>query len=58
MLGKGAFGKVNMALHVLTGRIVAIKSFNKKNFASENLQKKILYEANLMKYLNHSSIVK
>ena len=28
-MGKGAFGKVNLALHVLTGRLVAIKSINK-----------------------------
>ena len=25
LIGRGAFGKVNLALHVLTGRLVAIK---------------------------------
>lgn len=30
LIGNGAFGKVNLGLHILTGRIVAIKSFNKK----------------------------
>jgi len=29
ILGKGAFGKVNLALHLASGRLVAIKSFNK-----------------------------
>ena len=29
-IGHGAFGKVNLALHVLSGHIVSIKSFNKK----------------------------
>ena len=30
LIGQGAFGKVNLGLNVLTGRVVAIKSFNKK----------------------------
>ena len=29
-IGHGAFGKVNISLHVLSGQIVSIKSFNKK----------------------------
>lgn len=29
MLGKGAFGKVNLALHKLSGGLVAVKSINK-----------------------------
>jgi serine/threonine protein kinase len=29
MLGKGAFGKVNMAVHRLSNRLVAIKCLNK-----------------------------
>ncbi len=32
LIGRGAFGKVNLGLYVLSGKIVAIKSFNKKNF--------------------------
>ena len=31
LIGQGAFGKVNLGLNVLTGRVVAIKSFNKSN---------------------------
>ena len=29
-IGHGAFGKVNIALHIANGRLVAIKTFNKK----------------------------
>ena len=58
VLGKGAFGKVNLCLHTLSGRLVAIKSFNKELMQSENSKKKILYETKLMKNLKHISIVK
>ena len=59
LIGQGAFGKVNLGLNILTGRVVAIKSFNKPNLSSnsENM-KKILYETNLMKKLNHPNITK
>ena len=56
-IGHGAFGKVNIALHILSGHIVAIKSFNKikKTFPTH----KILYEIKLLKKLrNHRNIVK
>ena len=56
-IGHGAFGKVNIALHILSGHIVAIKSFNKikKTFPIN----KIYYEIKLLKKLrNHKNIVK
>ena len=60
LIGQGAFGKVNLGLNVLTGRVVAIKSFNKKNLDSPNNEnmKKIIYETNLMRKLNHPNITK
>ena len=58
MIGKGAFGKVNLGLNILTGRVVAIKSFNKDNIKNELSKKKILYETNLMRKLRHPSITK
>ena len=59
LIGQGAFGKVNLGLNILTGRVVAIKSFNKLNINSnsENM-KKIKYETNLMKKLNHPNVTK
>ena len=58
LIGKGAFGKVNICLQVLTGRIVAIKSFNKKKLKSINDIQKIKHEINIMKNLKHPLIVK
>ena len=58
LIGKGAFGKVNIGLHVLTGKIVAIKSFNKQNLKSQESKAKIFEEVNLMKKLRHNSLVK
>ena len=56
-IGHGAFGKVNIALHVLSGHIVAIKSFNKykKSFPIN----RIYYEIKILKQLrNHKNIIK
>lgn len=58
LLGRGAFGKVNLGLHVLTGRLVAIKSFNKSALPNERSKKKILHEVKLLQKLRLNSIVK
>ena len=48
-IGHGAFGKVNIALHVLSGHIVAIKSFNKKNYFYNKNQNLLKNEIKIMK---------
>ena len=59
LIGQGAFGKVNLGLNVLTGRVVAVKSFNKQKLDNEKENKiKIFYETDLMKQLNHPNITK
>ena len=61
VIGQGGFAKVNLGLNVLTGRVVAIKSFN-KNIKTKHGDKinmdKIIYEINLMRKLNHQNITK
>ena len=57
LLGKGAFGKVNLALHVLTGRLVAIKSINKTKLTNERHKAKILLETSIMKSLSSSNYI-
>ena len=59
LIGQGAFGKVNIGLNILTGRVVAIKSFNKKSLSTNgDNMKKILSETDLMKKLNHPNVTK
>jgi serine/threonine protein kinase len=36
MLGKGAFGRVNLAMHKITEHLVAVKSMNKQFLNAEN----------------------
>ena len=57
-IGHGAFGKVNIALNILSGHIVAIKSFNKTKTSSYS-KSQIKYEIKLLKKLRyHKNIVK
>jgi len=35
MLGKGAFGKVSLAMHKLTRKLVAVKAINKEYLSEE-----------------------
>ena len=55
LLGKGAFGKVNLSLHILTGRLVAIKSINKEKITTERQKQKIKFETKIMKRLSKSN---
>ena len=57
LLGKGAFGKVNLGLHVLTGRLVAIKSINKSKLLSEHQKSKIKLETSIMKTVSKCDYV-
>ena len=56
MIGKGAFGTVNLALHILSGKLVAIKSFNKKNITKDKQLNKITQEIEILKMLHHPNI--
>lgn len=58
LIGKGAYGKVNVGLHVLSGKLVAIKSFNKVKITTDKAKNKILHETNILKYCNHPNVVK
>ena len=58
MLGKGAFGRVNLGLHRLTRKLVAIKSINDEYMKDEYSKKKMSNEISILKMLRHPSVVK
>lgn len=57
MLGKGAFGKVNLGMHKLTDSLVAIKSINKEYLEEERSWRKVAREVAILKKINHKNIV-
>lgn len=58
VLGKGAYGKVNLSLHKLSGKLVAIKSMHKQYLESQDNRKKFQNEINLLRHLKHKSIIR
>ena len=55
-IGCGAFGKVNLALHIGSGRLVAVKIFAKKNLKNERRIRKIRNEINILSKLRNPFI--
>lgn len=58
MLGKGAFGKVNLGLHRLSRKLVAIKTIGVEFMKDESSKRKIQNEINILKILRHPNVVK
>ena len=58
VLGKGAFGKVNLALHKLSQKFVAVKSINKQYLSEEAQTKKVMQEVVILKRTRHRNIVR
>lgn len=58
MLGKGAFGKVNLGLHRLTRKLVAIKAVGLEYMKDESSKKKMSNEISILKILRHPNVTK
>ena len=58
LLGKGAFGKVNLGMHKLTRKMVAIKSINKECLTDETSRDKVMQEFSILKLLKHKSVIR
>lgn len=59
MLGKGAFGRVNLAIHKLCEQLVAVKSINKQFLTEdESSKKKVMQEVLILQKTRHKNIVK
>jgi len=58
VMGKGAFGKVNLAIHRLSGKFVALKSINKQFMTEESSKRKVMQEYNILRRARHQNIVR
>ena len=57
-LGKGAFGKVYLGLHRLTGLKVAIKAIDKSIIQDERTRRKVFQEVYVMKKISHPNVIR
>ena len=57
VLGKGAFGKVNLAIHKESGDLVAMKSLNKQYLSESSSQSKVMQEVTILKMIKHKNIM-
>lgn len=58
LLGKGAFGKVILGVHKLTGVQVAIKAMEKARLDTEYAKRKVFQEVFLLKRIRHRHVVR
>lgn len=58
VMGKGAFGKVNLAIHRLATKFVALKSINKSVMKDEASKRKVMQEFNILRHTRHCNIVR
>ena len=58
MLGKGAFGKVSLAVHKLTGLKVAIKSIDKAYMKDEHRRRKVFQEVFTMRRIRNKNVIR
>lgn len=57
-IGKGAFGKVTLGIHKLTGKYVAIKTIDKSLIQDEFSKRKVFQEVYILKKIRHSNIIR
>jgi NUAK family SNF1-like kinase len=57
-LGKGAFGRVNLGIHKLSGKFVAVKTIKKEVMTNEDSRKKVLREVSIWEQLTHPSVIR
>ena len=57
LLGKGAFGKVNLGMHKLTGKLVALKAVNKEFLGDSVSKKKVMQEFSILKQIRHRHVI-
>jgi serine/threonine protein kinase len=58
LIGKGAFGKVTLGIHKLTGKQVAIKTIEKNYMQDDFSKRKVFQEVYLLKKIKHSNVIR
>ncbi|CAI2362319.1 unnamed protein product [Moneuplotes crassus] len=58
LIGKGAFGKVTLGIHKLTGKQVAIKTIEKEYMKDEFSRRKVFQEVYILKKTRHSNVIR
>ena len=58
MRGKGAFGKVNLCVHKLSERLVAIKSLHNQYLEADDNNSKLQNEISILQMLIHKNIMR
>ncbi|CAG9310243.1 unnamed protein product [Blepharisma stoltei] len=56
MIGKGAFGRVMLGVHNLTGYKVALKAIEKIHMKNEDSRRKVLHEVLILKKVRHKRV--
>jgi serine/threonine protein kinase len=58
LIGKGAFGKVTLGVHKLSGKQVAIKMIEKSYIQDAFSRRKVFQEVYILKKIRHSNIIR
>ena len=58
LIGKGAFGKVTLAVHKLTGKYVAVKMIEKAAIKDDYSRRKVFQEVYILKKSRHSNVTR
>lgn len=58
LIGKGAFGKVTLGIHKLTGRYVAIKAIDKSYMQDNYSKSKVMQEVYILKKIRHLNVIR
>ena len=57
-LGEGSFGKVKLAIHEVTGEMVALKIINRRKLVTRDMAGRIEREIQYLQLLRHPHIIK
>lgn len=58
LIGKGAFGKVTLGIHKLTGRFVAIKAIDKTYMQDSYSRQKVYQEVYILSKIRHPNVIR